>query len=341
MKDILDAANLWKGSPIGSSFSSVNKAPVAVDDVRSVVQDSAPVTFVVLSNDVDPEGQPLTLVSASAALGTAVAEADNTVTYTPPPGIAGFDTVVYEVADDLGQTDTAQINITITEPELAINTLSDNTMVITARTGAIDVSVSAPAQFAGTYGFDTADLTGGPVNLVPPGATGTVSLGQTLTAEQGLWVHDADAGDPVRSWQWQRGGTDIGGATGASYVVQSADLGAAITARETQTDGAGQRSARQCLRAIGRRRADRLARRFRCRHDHRAVHGLGLGRQGERRRGPRARDRGGAPGDGHPHAERPERARFRWRRLSGPVRDAAGVGRCGPPYGADHRRRGQ
>ena len=58
MKDILDAANVWKGAPIGASFSSVNKPPVAIDDNRTVIQDSGPVIFVVLANDVDPEGQP-------------------------------------------------------------------------------------------------------------------------------------------------------------------------------------------------------------------------------------------------------------------------------------------
>lgn len=243
MKDILDAANVWKGAPIGASFSSVNKPPVAIDDDRTVVQDSGPVTFVVLANDVDPEGQPLNLVSASAALGTAVAELDNTVTYTPPPGISGFDTVVYDVSDDLGQISTGQVNVTINEPALSINTLSNNTFVVTAKTGSIDLTVTDPAGFAGSYSFATPDLTGGPVNLAPPGASGTVATGQLLTATPGLWAHDADAGAVARAWQWRRSGADIPGATAATYTVQASDLGQTLTARETLTDSLGQRSA--------------------------------------------------------------------------------------------------
>ena len=243
MKDILDAANVWKGTPKGAAFSSVNKAPVAVDDDRTVVQDSGPVTFVVLANDFDPEGQPLVLTSASAALGTAVAETDNTVTYTPPAGISGFDTVVYEVADDLDQRTTAQINITINEPALSINTLSDNTFVVTAQTGTLDLTVTDPVHFAGTTQVATADLVTGPVNLVPPEASGTVAAGEVLSAAPGLWVHDADTGPLVQSWQWRRGAQDIAGATGATYTAVAADVGQSITVQEMQTDSAGQRSA--------------------------------------------------------------------------------------------------
>ena len=242
MKDILDVSNYWKGTPIGASFSSVNKAPIAVDDDRTVLQDSGTVVFAALANDVDPEGQPLTLISANAALGTAVANPDNTVSYTPPPGISGFDTVVYEVADDLDQRSTGQINITITEPALVINTLSDNTLVITAGTGPLDLSVSAPAEFAGTYPIDTADLIGGPINLAPPVANGTVSAGQVLSATGGLWVKDTDSGPVQRIWQWRRSGGDIPGANGISYTVQAADVGTALSVRETLNDANGQRS---------------------------------------------------------------------------------------------------
>ena len=111
MQTIFDLTNRW----IGAShlvLSSSNKHPVAVDDALTVSKDSGPVSVAVLTNDFDPEGQPLTLVTANAALGTAVAEADNTVTYTPPPGVSGFDTVVYEIADDQNQVRTAQINVT-------------------------------------------------------------------------------------------------------------------------------------------------------------------------------------------------------------------------------------
>ena len=242
MRTIFDPVNLWLGkAPL--ILAEGNKQPVALDDTLSVLQNSGPVTVTVLANDFDPEGQPLTLVSAFAALGTAVAEADNTVTYTPPPGVSGFDTVVYTIADDLGQTRDGQINVTISEPQLLIDELPDNTIVVTAETGTIDITITSPAVFAGTYQADTADLVSGPVNLAPPVLSGTLAPGEVLTASDGLWIHDTGAGVPTQSWQWQRAGADIPGETAASYTFQASDIGQGISAVETLTDTAGQRSA--------------------------------------------------------------------------------------------------
>ncbi len=242
MKTIYDPSNRWLGaSPLALSES--NKAPVAIDDTLSVLRDSGPITVHVLANDFDPESALLTLVSASAALGTAVAEADNTVTYTPPPGLSGFDTVLYTIADDIGQTRDGQVNVTITEPALSIDKITGNTLVVNAQTGLIDITITEPAQFAGTYQANTADLTSGPVNLVAPMVTGTVAEGQILMAEDGLWIHDTGAGVPTSSWRWLRDGTAIAGATSNTYTVLAADIGLGLSAEETLSDAEGQRSA--------------------------------------------------------------------------------------------------
>ena len=242
MRDILDPADIWLGTPGGATVFG-NKRPVALDDALTVLKDSGPVTVDVLANDFDPEGAALTLVSASAALGSAVAEADNTVTYTPPNGIAGFDTVVYEIADDLNQRRTAQINVTITEAELTISTEPDNTLVVNAGSGTVDITVTEPPVFAGSYQIQIADLAGGPVNLVPPAISGTLATGEILSATGGLWVFDTGAGTPTQSWQWQRNSADISGATSATYAVTAADLGQAMSTTETRTDVFGQRTA--------------------------------------------------------------------------------------------------
>lgn len=242
MRDILDLQDRWLGTPVGF-LQSGNKSPVAIDDALSVAKDSGPVSVDVLANDIDPEGQPLTLVSASAALGTAVAEANNTVTYTPPTGISGFDTVVYEVADDLDQRRTAQINITITEPLLSITTLMDNTMVVQSEAAPLDLTLTQPGEWAATYQADIANLAGGPINLAPPSIAGDFSAGQTLTAKGGLWIYDTGEGPIAQSWQWRVNGADISGATQPSYTVQAGDVGQVLTVAETQTDSAGQRQA--------------------------------------------------------------------------------------------------
>lgn len=244
MRDILDPANTWMGSPPGGFSSINNKAPVALDDSLTVTKDSGATSVAVLANDFDPEGQAISLVSASAALGTAVAEANDTVTYTPPPGLTGFDTVVYEVADDQGLTRQAQINVTIIEPQLSIEVSPENTLVVTAGSGTIEITVTDPADRAGTWTVDTNDLLSGPVNLIPPAITGFFAEGEELTATEGLWLYDTGSGLPVQGWQWRRSGTEIPGATGMTYTVTAADVGGAgLTVGQSLTDGFGQREA--------------------------------------------------------------------------------------------------
>ena len=241
---LLDERSLTGGTVGG--LAQGNAAPVAVDDVRTVVRTEGPVTISVLDNDFDPEGEPLVLVSAFAALGTAVAEADNTVTYTPPtgapPGVIEFDTIVYEIADVEDARSTSQVDITVTDPEVTITTLADNTLEIEGGAGQIDVAVVQPAEFAGTYSADLSDLTNGPINLSPPQVSGTPDSGENLTALGGLWIYESGAGTPTQNFQWQRAGIDITGATGSSYTVQPADVGAGLRVVETQTDANGSQS---------------------------------------------------------------------------------------------------
>lgn len=251
MRDILDPTDNWVGSPSRGAFSFSNKAPVAVDDTLAVVKDSGPVTVNVLANDFDPEGQPLTLVSATAALGTAVAETNNTVSYTPPAGLTGFDTVVYEIEDDQGQIRSGQVTVTITEPQLSISVETNNTLTVTAETGVIDITVTDPPEFAGNWQIDTGDLLTGPVNLVPPDITGLVATDEVLTAQSGLWVYDIGSGSPMQGWQWRRGGLDISGATGASYTVLASDVGTGLSVRQTLTDSFGQRFAESAALGAG------------------------------------------------------------------------------------------
>ena len=155
----------------------------------------------------------------------------------------GFDTIIYDIEDDQGQRRSGQVNVTITDPTLSIDVQPDNTLVVNAETGVIDITVTTPVDFAGTYHVDTADLTGGPVNLAPPVISGTGEVGQTLIASSGLWIYDTGAGVPVQSWQWQSDGADIAGATTASYIVQPADVGQGLNIAETLNDSAGQRTA--------------------------------------------------------------------------------------------------
>ena len=100
--------------------NSVNKLPIAIDDSAIVNQDSV-VAIDVLSNDSDPDGNPLTLSIATNPLhgkalvkngisGTAIG---GSIVYTPDPKFSGKDALTYQISDGQGGTATANVNLTV------------------------------------------------------------------------------------------------------------------------------------------------------------------------------------------------------------------------------------
>lgn len=79
-----------------------------------------------------------------------------------------------------------------------------------------------------------------PVLLVAPVASGTVVIGNVLSSTTGTWASVPAA---TFSYQWQRDGVDIGGATANTYTVVAADIGSSITAVVTASNPAGSASA--------------------------------------------------------------------------------------------------
>ena len=115
-------------SPVTSFAIDVggeNDSPIANDDTAITNEDNA-VTIDVLANDSDPDGDVLTIVSISVpSHGTAVVNADDTVTYTPNANYSGSDSFSYTISD--GELfDTALVAITI----LPVNQAPDCTAAI-------------------------------------------------------------------------------------------------------------------------------------------------------------------------------------------------------------------
>ena len=118
----LDALFLDDRGGIRDRFTmlrSENLPPDAMDDrVRTLA--ASPVVLAVLGNDRDPNHEPLHLAEVGApAHGTAVANPDGTVTYTPAPGFLGTDSFPYRAGDPHGETDAAQAVVTVTCPDAA------------------------------------------------------------------------------------------------------------------------------------------------------------------------------------------------------------------------------
>lgn len=79
-----------------------------------------------------------------------------------------------------------------------------------------------------------------PANTVAPSITGTATVGSTLTAADGTWTGRFA---PALTRQWKRDAVAIAGATAATYVLVTADLGAAITVTVTGENSVGRVSA--------------------------------------------------------------------------------------------------
>ncbi|MGH7192964.1 MAG: Ig-like domain-containing protein, partial [Candidatus Saccharimonadales bacterium] len=93
--------------------SSGNQPPVAANDSASTTA-NAPVTVSVLDNDIDPDGDKLSVASVTQpANGTAVINVDNTITYTPAAGFTGSDTFSYTASDGRGGTAPASVTVTV------------------------------------------------------------------------------------------------------------------------------------------------------------------------------------------------------------------------------------
>jgi hypothetical protein len=91
-----------------------NLAPDAVDDMAATTIGTA-VTVTPITNDSDPDGDPITVTGITPATnGTAVLNGDGTVTYTPDAGFTGIETISYTLSDG-SLTDTATISITVSD----------------------------------------------------------------------------------------------------------------------------------------------------------------------------------------------------------------------------------
>ncbi len=108
------------GGVVTSTFiwPVTNPPPVAIDDT-SATPAGLPVRIPVLSNDRDPDGDPLTITAASAGHGTVAINADGTIDYTPDPSFEGMERIAYTISDGNGGFATAYISIYV-EPRALV-----------------------------------------------------------------------------------------------------------------------------------------------------------------------------------------------------------------------------
>lgn len=100
-----------------------------------------------------------------------------------------------------------------------------------------------PVRFIG-YG-DALPLPA-PENTVAPVVTGTQDVGSLFSCTTGTWTNSPTG----YTYQWQRDGVDISGATSSTYTTVTADKGTFLTCDVTASNGAGSNTATSNERGV-------------------------------------------------------------------------------------------
>ncbi len=152
-------------STLNFRWAVANPAPVASDDAARMDEDTAAVLSP-LANDVDPDGDPLTIMSAAAGLGAVTINGDGTLTYAPPADFFGTDTIVYSIRDADGLLSTAQIIVTV-------DPVNDGPMAIDPLPARSNLDGQTPAV---SFGPLFSDPEGLPLSFEATGLPGGLSI---------------------------------------------------------------------------------------------------------------------------------------------------------------------
>jgi large repetitive protein len=92
----------------------IQDPPVAVADSAATAEE-VPVTFAVIANDFDVDGDDISLVTLGAPSGgEAVPAGNGSVTYTPRDDFSGTDTFTYTISDTFGNLGEGMITVVVT-----------------------------------------------------------------------------------------------------------------------------------------------------------------------------------------------------------------------------------
>ncbi|WP_454630071.1 DUF4082 domain-containing protein [Bradyrhizobium cenepequi] len=126
--DTFQSTNFWVDVMFNPSTNLPNQSPVATNDAGPAVTQNTPITIAaasLISNDSDPDGDPLIITAVSGAshgtvtLNTQSNPQNNTITFTPDAGYTGNASFSYTVSDGRGGTATANVSLSVLAPGTA------------------------------------------------------------------------------------------------------------------------------------------------------------------------------------------------------------------------------
>ena len=98
----------------GDCNEPINNPPVAVDD-SATSSGGETVSINVLTNDSDPDGDPITITNHTEPLHGTLTQVGNTFQYTPDEGYEGIDVFTYTICDNKGLCDQATVTINVVD----------------------------------------------------------------------------------------------------------------------------------------------------------------------------------------------------------------------------------
>ena len=175
------------------TVTPLNDPPLAVDDSATTPVDH-PIVIVVLANDSDPDGNPLTVTTATVTdgQGTVVINPDGTIEFTPTTGFSGSVTIIYTISDGQGGTAMATVTVLVDAPPIATDdfasTTPDTAVLISVLLNDIDPEglplTIIDATILASEG--TLTIAGNQLQYTPPaGVVGTVTGTYTIQDEAG------------------------------------------------------------------------------------------------------------------------------------------------------------
>ncbi|MFN3806516.1 Ig-like domain-containing protein [Asticcacaulis sp.] len=159
-----------------------NGVPSAVTDSVTTSYQTA-VTISPLANDVDPDGDTITLTGVGTPAHGTASVSGSQVTYTPAGGYSGSDTFSYTISDGFGGTATGQISVVVSAPPApSVSATSLNLAYNTAGNVSLPVSgVYSSLAIASQSANGTASISGTTATFTPTaGFIGATSF--TFTA---------------------------------------------------------------------------------------------------------------------------------------------------------------
>jgi len=124
--NISDGNGAFDTAIVTITVNAVNDPPVANDDNATVNEDSIDNIILVLNNDLDIDGDTLSIINVSTPMHGTTTYTASFVYYTPSPDYNGLDQFNYMITDNNNETDNATVYINVTGADDPPNANADS-----------------------------------------------------------------------------------------------------------------------------------------------------------------------------------------------------------------------